>query len=237
MSRHHDSPAVMARRKEPHDSLDDFPTPPWAARALIEEVIYPYFEFQAGFDATITARHLGTCWEPACNRGYMADALRPYFQYVAATDVHDYGYRAGHDPRDFLFPDPQIKKFDWVITNPPFRLGQQFIERALEVSRVGCAMFVRTQFIEGETRYHELFSTRPPTIFAQFAERVPLFRGVVRQSGSKYTDPATGKEKTASTATAYCWLVWIHGHMPAPPVWIPPCREKYERPGDYDERE
>jgi hypothetical protein len=28
------SSAVMQQRSEPHDSLDDFPTPPWATRAL-----------------------------------------------------------------------------------------------------------------------------------------------------------------------------------------------------------
>lgn len=35
------SHAVMAQRAEAHDSLDDFPTPPWATRALIEHVIWP----------------------------------------------------------------------------------------------------------------------------------------------------------------------------------------------------
>lgn len=33
------SHAVMAQRIEAKDSLDDFPTPPWATRALIEHVI------------------------------------------------------------------------------------------------------------------------------------------------------------------------------------------------------
>ena len=30
------SHAVMAQRIEPADSLDDFPTPPWATRALLK---------------------------------------------------------------------------------------------------------------------------------------------------------------------------------------------------------
>jgi hypothetical protein len=33
------SNAVMAPRIEGRESLDDFPTPPWATRALIEHVI------------------------------------------------------------------------------------------------------------------------------------------------------------------------------------------------------
>ena len=30
------SSSVMQQRSEPQDSLDDFPTPPWATRALCE---------------------------------------------------------------------------------------------------------------------------------------------------------------------------------------------------------
>ena len=33
------SHAVMAQRVEPKDSADDFPTPPWATRALVEHVL------------------------------------------------------------------------------------------------------------------------------------------------------------------------------------------------------
>ena len=33
------SHAVMAQRSEAKDSLDDFPTPPWATRALLEHVL------------------------------------------------------------------------------------------------------------------------------------------------------------------------------------------------------
>ena len=33
------SHAVMNQRREARDSLDDFPTPPWATRALCEHVI------------------------------------------------------------------------------------------------------------------------------------------------------------------------------------------------------
>lgn len=60
------SHAVMAQRHEAADSADDFPTPPWATRALIEHVI--------GVEAV---RGL-TCLEPACGRGYMARPLCVY---------------------------------------------------------------------------------------------------------------------------------------------------------------
>ena len=49
------SHAVMAQRVEAKDSLDDFPTPPWATRALIEHVI----EREADVKEM-------TAFEPAC---------------------------------------------------------------------------------------------------------------------------------------------------------------------------
>jgi hypothetical protein len=60
------SHAVMAQRVESKDSLDDFPTPPWATRALIEHIISP----KAVQDLT--------CLEPACNRGFMSTPHTTY---------------------------------------------------------------------------------------------------------------------------------------------------------------
>lgn len=74
------SPAVMAQRTEALDSLDDFPTPKWATRALIEEVLGG-----EKFDRL-------SCWEPTCGRGYMASTLAEYFRTVRSSDVHGYGY-------------------------------------------------------------------------------------------------------------------------------------------------
>lgn len=38
----------------------------------------------------------------------------------------------------------------------------------------------------------------------------------------------------ASTATSYCWLVWLrHGDGDTRLRWIAPCRKRLERAGDY----
>lgn len=205
------SHAVMAQRAEPHDSLDDFPTQSWATRALVEKVIRT--DFGSVSDQI--------CWEPACNRGHMVRPLAEYFGRVWASDVHDYGFG---EQGDFLIPGmipwDDGRDVDWVITNPPFRLAEQFIERASQVAKVGFAVIVRTSFLEGVGRYTNLFSRNPPSIIAQFSERVPMVKGRLTATGS--------------TATAYCWLVWIEGETNTKFVWIPPCRKQLERRGDYD---
>lgn len=210
------STAVMQRRHEPKDSLDDFPTPPWATRALLEHVLFPYSDYHFPRDH-FKAR---TCWEPTCNRGYMARPLEEYFKRVYATDVHDYGWRGQNAVKDFLWPDKSklSNRYVWLIFNPPFTLAQQFIQRAHELRPEGVAAIVRTSFLEGIRRYTELFSVRRPNIIAQFSERVPMVKG-------RY-DPE------ASSATSYCWLVWRHGVHDTQFIWIPPCRKELVQLGD-----
>ena len=207
VSKQNTSHAVMAQRIEPSDSLDDFPTPPWATRALIKHII--------GIDKVAK----DTCLEPACNRGFMSRTLEENFKTVTSSDVFDYGYG---EVRDFLNGDYSKNQFDWVITNPPFKLAEGFINEGLKVATQGVAMLTRTTFIESVGRYERLFSSNPPTIFAQFVERVPMVKGRL--------------DKSASTATGYCWLVWEKGTQNSAPklAWIPPTRKKLERLDDYE---
>jgi hypothetical protein len=156
------SHAVMAQRAEAMDSLDDFPTPPWATRALLEHVL--------------KGRQLSdlTCLEPACGVGHMAKVLDEYFGEVQSSDVHDYGYGA---VRDYLKHPSEINCCDWVITNPPFRLAEEFVLKSLGVVRNGVAILARTVFLESVGRHERIFSRNPPNIVAQFTERVPMVKG------------------------------------------------------------
>jgi hypothetical protein len=201
------SHAVVAQRAEFKNSLDDFPTPPWATRALIEHAV--------ASKANLASM---TCLEPACGRGHMSVALAEYFQTVISSDVFDYGFGG---VADFLKAQYDDQSFDWVITNPPFRLAEDFTKRALTLARYGVAMLTRTVFIESVGRYERLFSLDPPTAFAQFTERVPMVKGRI--------------DKKASTATGYGWLVWERDRPDSRLVWIPPCRKGLEREGDYQQ--
>ena len=132
--------AVMARRREPPDALDYFPTPPWATRALFRHVLPAL-----GIEAT------GHVWEPACGEGHMAAVIAESARgTVLASDIYAYGY--GTAPHDFLYDDP-LTTPDWIITNPPFSIACEFTLRALQLASSGVAMLVRTQWIEGIGRY------------------------------------------------------------------------------------
>lgn len=221
------SSAVMQQRATSAlDTLDDFPTPPWATRALIVHVLLPF---------TTPHPNLLTAWEPASNRGHMAKVLDEYFLHVVRSDVADYG---GNYLCDFLIEGtepPATATFSRpkaVITNPPFVQAERFIKRARGLkSNLITAMLVRTSFLEGEGRYKRLYKEMPPTFVAQFAERVIMLKGVLRDPDKRYWDGNAWRRP--STATSYCWLVWVRGMTPQPFVHIPPCRKVLTRPGDY----
>jgi hypothetical protein len=155
--------------------------------------------------------------------------LADYFQSVTSSDIFDYGFG---NVRNFLSVHPFIKdqRFDWIITNPPFNLAYHFCNRADKLSIKGFAMLTRTSFLEGIDRYDGstcrgdgigLFKLNPPSDILQFSERVPMHKGRLLANGS--------------TATSYCWLIWMKGREGTKFHWIPPCRKQLERKEDYQD--
>ena len=205
------SSAVMQQRNVDADPFDYFPTPCWATRALLEKL--------SGPDCAPEM----TVMEPACGEGYMTRPLLEYFKTVLSMDIQDMGQEV---VRDYLTPADETK-VDWTITNPPFKVAKEFIEVALNNSTHGVAVFVRIAFLEGQTRYAELFRHLPPTEVYTFVERVPLCQG--------WVDP------DLSSATCYVWMVWRKADVrksgePYDGHFIAPCRKRLEREGDYPPR-
>lgn len=207
MSQQNTSHAVVGQRVEKRASLDYFPTPPWATRALCDWLssVEP-----------INQQHV---WEPACGEGWMARPLSEYFAKVKASDVYDYSF--GMPGVDFVgITSEHDAPVDWIITNPPFTLAEEFASRGLYVARRGVALICRSNFVEGIGRYNRLFKVDPPTDILQFTERVPMLKGRV--------------ERDASTATAYAWIVWRKSEKGETKFrWLAPCRKRLERAEDY----
>lgn len=200
------SHAVMAQRHEGKESLDSFPTPPWATRTFLEHMLGGKTELSEL-----------SCLEPACGQGHMAKVLHEYFKTVDSSDIHDYGYG---DVADFTNASHEPNSYDWVITNPPFKLAENFIDEGLKIARRGVAMLTRTVFIESKGRFERLFSQTPPSSFAQYVERVPMVKGRL--------------DRKASTATGYGWLIWDKTKTGQTVLeWIPPTRKQFELDSDY----
>lgn len=97
-----------------------------------------------------------TIWEPACGQGHMSRALEQCGYRVISTDIEDYG--CGYDVEDFL--QSSGKECDWIITNPPFSLSSQFIEKAISLKKP-FALLLKSQYWHSKNRM-SLFNKHRP---------------------------------------------------------------------------
>ena len=121
---------------------DFYPTPPEATVALLQFLNLPKNT---------------TIWEPAAGEGDMLGAIRACgYGRSFGTDVSE-GF-------DFLSPDVfkrLLTGFDWIITNPPFSLAEEFIRHASELQRP-FAMLLKAQYWHAAKRV-ALFEEIPPS--------------------------------------------------------------------------
>lgn len=234
------SAASMARRNTDADVNDDYPTPPWATRALIKygnsfydqifkldgyrrsQRVVPLFDTMWSDERPVADL---TCLEPASGRGFMARELRQVFGSVDEMDIHSYG-RDDITVDDFLNQDAidengePTKTHDWIITNPPFSSAGAFIREALDRARLGVAILGRIQLLESVDRY-PIWRDHPPTLVLPFAERLSFVQGAV--------------DAKARGAAAHAWFVWCKHVRPLDGrrVWvIPSCKRELERADD-----
>ena len=82
------SAALMASRKLGPDSLDFFPTHPWAARALCEYALP--LALQMSGVGHVSSLKEQRCLEPACGAGDLVRGLEGYFADIETSDIHDW---------------------------------------------------------------------------------------------------------------------------------------------------
>lgn len=151
---------------------DFFPTPSWATEALVDNETFD-----------------GDMWECACGNGAMSDVLERHNPNIYSSDLYDRGY--GEAGIDFLEVD---KRFDNIVTNPPYNAAEGFVRSGLELANRKFALLLRLAFLEGANRQRTVFSTNPPSRVWVFSERITFY-------------PA-GAEVKGSGTTAYAWFVW-----------------------------
>ena len=139
-------------------------------------------------------------WECACGTGCLSERLKQYCHGVVSTDVIDRGYG---QVQDFLLAKEMPSGCSCIITNPPYKLANEFILHALSLLPDGgrCIMFLKTTFLEGEKRHRLLFSKYPPQRILQFSKRVLCAKNAEFQ-----------KMRKVGSAVSYAWFVWEKGY-------------------------
>ena len=95
-------------------------------------------------------------WECACGQLHLSKVLEEHGYTVRNSDLVQ---RVDNvEQLDFLSEENKTKWHGDIITNPPFKFAQEFVEKSLELIEDGnkIAFFLRLQFLEGKRR-KELF--------------------------------------------------------------------------------
>jgi hypothetical protein len=142
-------------------------------------------------------------WEPACGDGAIVGPLRAAGHIVIATDLVDRGCPEGESGIDFVLFKP-YRLCEGIITNPPFKLADEFVRRALALAPY-VAMLLRINFLASTGR-KGLFSSHPPARIHVSSRRFPMMH---RQ----------GWDGEIATSTMdHAWLIWDVRHAGEPVV-------------------
>lgn len=138
----------------------------------------------------------GLCWEPACGRGAISRVLEASGLNVMSSDLVNRGY--GQSGVDFLMEYKQ--RAANIITNPPYKLAEEFTRRAIALADEKVAMLVRLAWLEGQER-RKMFDQFPPARVWVFSKRITMWKDGEKPEGS-----------ADSGSVAYCWIVWQNPH-------------------------
>jgi hypothetical protein len=152
-------------------------------------------------------------WEPAAGRGAIVNVLRVAGHAVLASDLVDYGDPTHFSRRDFLLEHKLPDRVEAIVTNPPYKLAEEFVAHALDLDCPLVIMLLRHAFWESERRT-DILERRG-------LARVHVFR---RRLPRMHRDGWTGPRATSSIP--FAWFVWNRSHTGPTTIdrlsWNPP---------------
>ncbi len=97
-------------------------------------------------------KFIGNIWECACGDGAISKTLISEGYDVYSSDLIDRGFGV---QEDFLKSN---KKFDNIVTNPPFNLATEFTIHGLRSVKNKMALLCKLSFLEGKKRSFSIFN-------------------------------------------------------------------------------
>lgn len=176
--------------------------------------VLDFFDKLINRDDEIDIRDINTILEPAGGGGHMIDALSEIFVFSDIDSVDIEPKRDDIIQADFLSDDNDElinKDYDLVITNPPFKLAKEFIDKSLEISNRYVMYYLKIQFLEGINR-KEWFRGLPLKYVYVYS-----YRSNPHRNGS----PVDENGKKWSSTVCYAWYVFDHEYKGEPIIrWI-----------------
>jgi hypothetical protein len=179
----------MAQRESGYARIerDSYMTPAWPTEACLHEIMGQ--RLKQGM----------TVLEPAVGTGLMANALQRAGLRVITSDIVPQ-ISAPNFTADFLDPTVDFGEFDAIFTNPPYKLADKFIRRALELTRPTgglVAMLLGAKHDFGKTR-SDIFRDCPAWgMRIVLLDRIWWFEPEVDANGN-----------ISGPSEDHCWYVW-----------------------------
>lgn len=179
-------------------------------RDRVDEDYYatPYNSTEALFN---NVKFEGKFLEPCVGGGHISEIIKKYYpnNEVIGYDLVDRGY-PDTIVSDYLTNDFGEDKYDSIITNPPYSLAQEFLEKSMSIinKKGKIAMFLKIQFLEGVAR-KEMFNKYPPKYVYVFTKRQnPLRNG----------SPVDENGKAWASTMCFAWFVWEEEFIGEPTI-------------------
>lgn len=156
----------------------------------------------------------GLILEPCVGQGHIANTIKDFYKNsreIIALDIVDRGY-PDTIVTDFLTWE-SLQKFDSIITNPPYSLAKEFVEKGMTLLNNDgvMAMFLKIQFLEGSKR-KEMFEKYPPKYIYVFRNRMATWNN---------GEPKDPDGKRWATTMCHAWFIWENGSTSEPIVrWL-----------------
>lgn len=139
-------------------------------------------------------------WEPCCGEGNISRTLQEMGFNVISSDITDQGF-PGTVTMDFFSKESERfsakENPEWIITNPPYRLANQFVRHAL-VLVPNAALLMRLAYLEGVGR-SDIIDEMGLRCVLPFRQRLPMMH---RQG---WDGPRS------SSQMAFAWMIWERG--------------------------
>lgn len=165
--------SIAGRKRD--DWIDFYQTPTWAIEKLLEKETFTKYILEPCSWAWAISQVLERRWYEVLSQDIRRDEWVYWSKWVDFFDC--------------------IKMWSVdIITNPPYKYAQEFIEKALKITDWKVVMLLKLSFLESVWRY-DFFKSTPLKKVYVFCKRVNMYPEWIEKPKNSWT-------------IAYAWYVW-----------------------------
>ena len=141
-----------------------------------------------------------TVCEPACGDGAIVNILKEKWDEnkITSYDID----------KNFLNDSQQ---YDYIITNPPFSIAQDFIKQAKKLAKIKFAFLLPLSYLHGKKRHDEIYMDKSYGLEKIYVfTRYPMLGDKLREDG-----------KYRTGMMVYAWYIFTNDYSDSPTIeWI-----------------